>query len=466
MAVLTLSGPIGYKGGAAQVSGPFVGYVDSSNYVLRYSFKTPSNGYITAITFATTFRHYSGDSNTTFNVRAKITESATSHKDAGPSTTDYDATISMSGTGNHDKSCTIDGLWLKPNTTYYLYLFPGTQYFLKYCYDNEGADLSSLSYEAIVATYELSISAGTGVSISVKRTSSPSGYTGLLSDGATIYFGDVLKVTFTASTGYNILTHTLNGSSFKSGDSHTVESGVLIVSTASLKTFSLSINAGVGTSVLVKRSGVSLGNGATISYGDVLTITFSAKVGYDIGSCKVNGSVFASGGTHTVKSNVEVTSVATVKSFSLSVKPGNGSTITVLRTKSPLQGAGSGKLVNGDTIYYNDVLEISFDSSNLYEILTSTVNGKNFATGGTHTVTGNVLIVTTTQILGFVYLTVEGVSKKYRIVIYHKRKWIKYRPVILHSGSKISAIGVEDSIVVSTSLLVSKNEDTIIIGGD
>lgn len=51
MAALTLSGPVGYFGGISQVSGPFVGYLDDKNYVLRYSFTTPADGYITSVTF-------------------------------------------------------------------------------------------------------------------------------------------------------------------------------------------------------------------------------------------------------------------------------------------------------------------------------------------------------------------------------------------------------------------------------
>ena len=150
MATLTLSEVIGYEAGSVQTSAPFVGYSESSNYVLRYSFTTPSNGYITSLSFSTTFRHHYGDAGTTFNVRVKVTESSTSHINAGPSTTDYDATMSMSGTYNQFKSCTISGLLLKPNTTYYIYLFPGTQGFLKYCYDNNKVDYASLSYDDVV----------------------------------------------------------------------------------------------------------------------------------------------------------------------------------------------------------------------------------------------------------------------------------------------------------------------------
>lgn len=142
---LSLSGPVGYMGGSAQNSGPFVGYGSSKNYVLRYSFKTPSDGYVTKVTFKTTFRHYSSSNysiGSSYPIRVKITDSSTSHKNAG-SGSSYDVT--MTGNG----SVTISGLKLQPNTTYYIYLFPGhTSYSLSYCYDNEGNDYASATYEA------------------------------------------------------------------------------------------------------------------------------------------------------------------------------------------------------------------------------------------------------------------------------------------------------------------------------
>ncbi len=57
-----------------------------------------------------------------------------------------------------------------------------------------------------VNSYALSYSNGTGYTTTVTRTSSPyqNANTGNLNSGAVIYYGDVLKVTYTASTGYNL----------------------------------------------------------------------------------------------------------------------------------------------------------------------------------------------------------------------------------------------------------------------
>lgn len=83
-----------------------------------------------------------------------------------------------------------------------------------------------------LTVYSLSTSAGTGSSITVNRTSSGYASTGNLSNGARLYKGDTLKITFTPSTNYAISTHTVNGSTFTSGGTHTVSTNVNVVATA------------------------------------------------------------------------------------------------------------------------------------------------------------------------------------------------------------------------------------------
>ena len=315
MASLTLSSPSGFANGSAQTSGPFVGHMSSANHVLRYSFKTPADGYINSLTFATTFRHFMGDAGATYYVRVKVTESATSHVNAGSGTSDYNGTISVSGTADLGRSCTITGLWLKPNTTYYLFLFPGSQNFAKYCYNNSGADLSSLSYNSIVATYTLKISAGAGASVAVRRTESPSGLTGEISDGATIYDGDVLVPTITLSNGYYIYSTThINNGAFR------IRGNVTITVITAVLFYLLSLTEGTGSTITVRRTssplaGAALGvlsDGEPVYHSDVLQITTSANAGYEIKQQTVNGSAFSSGVSYNVSSNVTIVTVTGV----------------------------------------------------------------------------------------------------------------------------------------------------------
>lgn len=123
-----------------------------------------------------------------------------------------------------------------------------------------------------VNSYTVSWSTGTGYSITVKRTSSPNAgaSTGNLSSGATVYYGDVLSVTYTPSTGYSIATH---GST-----SITVTGNVgssTIYATASTNSYTYNI-------VYKSVNGTSLGSTTiTKPWGSTATVSAPAKTGYN-----------------------------------------------------------------------------------------------------------------------------------------------------------------------------------------
>lgn len=92
---------------------------------------------------------------------------------------------------------------------------------------------TTVTITAQVNSYSLSISTDGNSTVTVNRTSSPlkGAATGALSSGATIYYNDVLEITVTADTGYEIKTATLNGGTVTSP--YTVTGAVSIVTTAS-----------------------------------------------------------------------------------------------------------------------------------------------------------------------------------------------------------------------------------------
>lgn len=91
----------------------------------------------------------------------------------------------------------------------------------------------TLSLYAIPQAHTLTISAGTGATVTVTRTSSPLGMgTGVLSSGAAIYDGDVLRVTAAVGSGWELSGLTVNGSAISSGGSVTVSGNVSVVATA------------------------------------------------------------------------------------------------------------------------------------------------------------------------------------------------------------------------------------------
>ena len=157
--------------------------------------------------------------------------------------------------------------------------------------------------------YTLSISTGTGTAITVDN--STAGKTGLAS-GALVAAGDVLKISFSANTGYELKTHTVNGSSFTSGGSHTVSGNVTVAATAALKSYKLTVNADGNALVTVKRGTETLTSGATVSHFDVLSVTVSAKSGYKISAANINGTAVSpdTAVSHTVYGPVTVTAAA------------------------------------------------------------------------------------------------------------------------------------------------------------
>lgn len=104
--------------------------------------------------------------------------------------------------------------------------------------------------------YSLSTQAGSYTTITVKRTSSPNqnASTGTLSSGSVIYYGDVLTISYSVSSGYTISTRTVNGNTFTSGQSFTVSGPITVVTTAvaswtTLWTGNVSLSSGVKTRI-------------------------------------------------------------------------------------------------------------------------------------------------------------------------------------------------------------------------
>ena len=172
-----------------------------------------------------------------------------------------------------------------------------------------GGETTALT--TIAASYALYISAGTGSAITAERTSSPNqgAFTGALSHGAVIYYGDVLKISFSADTGYELTEHTVNDAEFASGDTLTVSAAVYIDASATPKSYTLTVSSDGHAEVTVKRGSTALNSGDTISHFDVLTVTVSPKSGWKLSAADLNGTAIAADTSvsHTVSGDVTVT---------------------------------------------------------------------------------------------------------------------------------------------------------------
>lgn len=135
--------------------------------------------------------------------------------------------------------------------------------------------------------------------------------------------------------------------------------------------FTVNWNTGTGYTISVNRTSSpyanaatgALNNGSAVYYGDELSVTYTASTGYTINS-KGRTSV-------TVTDNVtssEIYATASVNQYTASWGTGDGYSIAVKRTSSPLKGASTGALSSGATVYYGDVLNVTYTKSDFYTI--------------------------------------------------------------------------------------------------
>ena len=229
--------------------------------------------------------------------------------------------------------------------------------------------------------YSLTLTQGSNSTISVNRSSSNLASTGALSNGAKLYSGDKLTISFSAASGYNIGTHTVNGSTFTSGNTHTVSGNVTVVSSATLKTYTVSYNANGGTgapSAQTKTHGTALplsstkptkakttatgykvtfnANGGSCSTTD-LTSTLTTTYAFKNWNTTANGSgtSYASGASYTA--NAAVTLYA---QWNSSTSNGSISLPTPTRTGFTFKGwSTSSSATSGSTGSYTPTAAVT-----------------------------------------------------------------------------------------------------------
>lgn len=180
-------------------------------------------------------------------MKYKITEGESSTYINATSSTAGDGTFTAES-GQYFRTTLNVTKNLKANTDYVLYIWTNrtTAYnsFTSIRVWNASTYPLTVTYTA-AASYNLSLSVGSNVSGTVAINSSPFGRSGTVANNGTIYAGEVLRLTYSVSTGYAIDTHTLNGSTVSSGATHTVTGNVSIVLTA--KASLSTISTGNGT---------------------------------------------------------------------------------------------------------------------------------------------------------------------------------------------------------------------------
>ena len=256
-------------------------------------------------------------------------------------------------------------------------------------------------------TYFLKFKNDAGSTIQVNRistTQSAIASTGIINESNEIYPGDQLRITISPEENYVIDSYSVEGyPDFKSGDMIEVKQNVIIESKSHVPEYSLEVENQLGTNIVINRTFSEVGGTGVIHQGDeiyqgdklLISVTTNTSA-YNTPTLKANGATIASGTEYTVDRPIEgrlvVSSSATVREYTLTKTQGDGTTLTIQRTSSPIGKGITGVLENNAKIYYNDVLKVTVSASQGYKDAKITAGGSALGNGGTKTVIGNLAI--------------------------------------------------------------------------
>lgn len=163
------------------------------------------------------------------------------------------------------------------------------------------------------SAYTLTLNNGAGTDLEVYLYYSPFRIkSGMFTRGDTIYTGEVIRVWASVLTGYeNLVINVSNVGNLNNADIFTVTGNHVIKTSATLKTYTLTINVDSHALVTVTRGGEALSDGAEISHFDLLSITVSARTGYKVSAADINGTAISPDASvsHTVSGPVTVTAI-------------------------------------------------------------------------------------------------------------------------------------------------------------
>lgn len=104
---------------------------------------------------------------------------------------------------------------------------------------DSATDLTVLKYGTTAVwgkPFSLTIQAGANSTVTVNRTSSPNQHanTGAVTSGGIVYYGDTLTITATPASGYKLVSFTINGTEYASGQTSAVSQTITVTSAVSI----------------------------------------------------------------------------------------------------------------------------------------------------------------------------------------------------------------------------------------
>ena len=224
--------------------------------------------------------------------------------------------------------------------------------------------------------FSLTISQGTGVaSVTVNRTSSPNEHasTGALSNGATIYYGDELSVSATASTGYLLDDYTT---------SYTVSGDINMSISATSGYYTVSLDAIPNATAYVRTSSSNYSSSVTAKYDSTIYVQVKPNNCYVY---TLNGINYTPSSPYTTSytlnsTNFTLSSTTPAPSTDASNKPtakkGIGGSVTAAYYKVTLT-VTNGMVTQGATtiIQYGNAISYRAKGNSKYYYVNKTTGG-------------------------------------------------------------------------------------------
>ncbi len=185
-------------------------------------------------------------------------------------------------------------------------------------------------------------------------------------------YGDLPTPTRTGYTFNGWYTSATGGTQVTAETKVTVAGRHTLYAHWTLNSYTASWSSSTGTSITVKRTSSPLAGASTgtissgttvLYYGDVLSVSYGANTGYTLAS---KGATSITVSRNITASDIYAT--ANVNAYTASWSVSTGTSITVKRTSSPLAGASTGTISSGTTVYYGDVLSVSYGANTGYTL--------------------------------------------------------------------------------------------------
>lgn len=211
----------------------------------------------------------------------------------------------------------------------------------------------------------------------------------IIASGDTFEVGAILTIKTIPNEGYHAVNTTINGEVLTS-ETFVLTKSITVASTFEINKYPVTWTNPDNGTIVVKNGSTNVTTGTEVEHNTTLTISAAAETGYTLTELTVNNTPFTSGQTHTVEGITEIRATTTINQYPVTWSNPTGVTVTV--------NDGTSNIVSGAKIEYSTMITITATAQTGYTLSSLTVNGMDFESDGTLTVTSAIEIVATATV--------------------------------------------------------------------